>query len=99
MVYIYEIKSMSYPNRVETKSLLEHKEKYSTDEFEKMIGEAQYAMEEYVEEYEDNKYDETMEYICDAAEDDYLEAIAIYLILRKGFSRHIVKEAVSVYIN
>ena len=99
MVYIYELKSISYPNRVITKSLLEHKEKYSTDEFEKIISEAKWAIEEYVEEYTDDKYDEMMEYICDEAEDSYLEAIASYLIEYKGFHRHIVRETISAYID
>ena len=98
MVYIYEIKNMSYPNRIITRSLLEHEKKYSTDEFKKIVSEAKYAIEEYIEDYTDEKYDETMEVICDEAEENYLEAIASYLIMYKGFNRYIMKEKISVYI-
>lgn len=98
-MYIYELKSMSYPNRMIQRSLLEHKEKYSTDEFEKIVGEAKWAFEEYIEEYTDDMYDDNMERLCEEAEDNYLEAIVDYLIDYKGFKRHFVKDVISTYID
>ncbi|MBR3208715.1 MAG: hypothetical protein IKF82_00445 [Bacilli bacterium] len=99
MVYIYEVKRETYPNRTLERSLIEHTEEYSSDTFKDMIREARYKIEEYIEEYTDDKYNETMEIICDEAEENYLEAIVSYLIEYKGFRRHFVKEATSVYID
>ena len=99
MVYIYELKNMSYPNHIVQRSLLEHEEQYSVKEFKEIVGEAKWAFEEYVEEYTDDMYDEDMERLCDEAEENYLEAIAHYLIEYKGFKRHIVKEMISIYID
>ena len=99
MVYIYEIKRETYPNYILEKKLLEHEKQYSREEFEDIVIEAKCKIEEYIEEYDDDIYDETMESICDEAEDDYLEAIADYLIEYKDFKRYFVKEAMSIFID
>lgn len=98
MTYIYELKRKSYPNHILETSLLEHEKKYSIDELRKIISNAEYNIEEYCEEYTDDKYNETMESICDIAEENYLEAIADYLITYNKFKRHIVKKAISIHI-
>ena len=96
---LYEIKVENRRYCSFESMMLEHKNEFNHDEFQELVREANYSIQEFIEEH----YDDMNEKMVDIAETweevSCLHAVADWLCEYKGFSRWYPKKKISVYLD